>query len=179
MNTYQYNDGLESERLVTKMLSLDDIPAWSEFFTTPETTEFLKIHVLQTPEESAEKWIERQLNRYQNQEYGHQGLWDKTTGELIGLSGLIQQDLDGHKAIEVGYHVLKKHLGKGYAPEAAKLFFDYGFKTLNFDHIISIIDINNIRSQRVADKNGLKRGIQTRFKDWDVFIYGIDKKDWK
>ena len=53
MNSYQYNDGLESERLVTKMLSLDDIPAWEEFFSTPETTEFLKKHQLQTPEESA------------------------------------------------------------------------------------------------------------------------------
>jgi ribosomal-protein-alanine N-acetyltransferase len=177
--SYVYKDGLESERLITRKLTMDDVPAWLEFFTSDETTEFLKAHVLATPEESAEKWIERQLNRYQNQEYGHQALLHKTTGELIGISGLIKQDINGEIEMEVGYHVLRKHWGKGYAPEAARLFFDYGFKHLPNDSIVSLIDINNTKSQRVADKNGLQREKQIRWKDMDIFVYRMHKADWK
>jgi ribosomal-protein-alanine N-acetyltransferase len=179
MNTYHYDEYLESERLITRKLTMDDVPAWTEFFSTPETTEFLKMAVLATPEESARVWIERQMNRYANGEYGHQALLDKKTNEFMGMSGLILQDIDGSKQLEVGYHVLRKHWGKGYAPEAARLFLNYGFKRNLADSLISIIHIDNIKSQRVADKNGLTRGKQLRWKDLDVYIYCIDKGDWQ
>jgi ribosomal-protein-alanine N-acetyltransferase len=178
MHSYQYEDSLESERLVTRKLTLDDVPAWSEFFTTPETTEFLKVHVLDTPEQSATQWIERQMIRYVNHEYGLQGLFDRKEGHFIGLCGLIRQEVEGHTEIEVGYHVLKRHWGKGYAPEAAKLFLNYGFDHGVSDSLVSLIDINNIKSQRVADKNGLTRGRQARYKDFDVYIYRIHQSEW-
>jgi ribosomal-protein-alanine N-acetyltransferase len=178
MTTYQYPKGLESERLVTRKLTLDDIPVWSGFFITPETTEFLKAQVLETPEASAYKWLDRQLNRYKNHQYGHQAILDKHSGEFLGMAGLIQQEIDGVREIEVGYHVLREHWGKGYATEAAKIFFDYGFKQGISDSIISMIDVNNVRSQRVAEKNGLKRESQIRYKDLDILVYRIQKADW-
>ncbi len=178
-HTYYYEDGLESERLVTRMLSMEDVPAWSEFFRSDETTEFLRAHVLSTAEESAEKWIQRQLDRYKNEEYGHQALISKSTGELVGLSGIIKQEVDGQVEMEVGYHVLRKHWGQGYAPEAARIFFNYGFDNGIADRIVSIIDVNNVKSQRVADKNGLEMQRQTRYKDMDVYIYEVHKGNWK
>ena len=39
------------------------------------------------------------------------------------------------------------------------------------ESVISIIDVRNIKSQRVAEKNGLKIEKQTRWQNLDVFIY--------
>jgi hypothetical protein len=52
---------------------------------------------------------------------------------------------------------MKKYRRQGYAPEAAKLFFDYALRNYLTISMISIIDIRNIKSQRVAEKNGLRK----------------------
>src|SRR4051812_13130820 len=113
MSQYAYKDGLQSERLYTRKLTLDHVPAWSEFFMDPVATEFLGMHVKESYEESARVWIERQMTRYNDDLYGLQALHDKRTGEFIGLCGLIAQDVDGIMQTEVGYHILSRHWGKG------------------------------------------------------------------
>lgn len=47
------------------------------------------------------------------------------------------------------------------------------------DYVISIIDKGNIKSQRVADKNGLFRNKETTWNNLNVYIYRINKEDWK
>ncbi|CAN5544418.1 hypothetical protein BH23BAC1_BH23BAC1_35930 [soil metagenome] len=81
----------------------------------------------------------------------------QTDKEFIGKCGLLTQEVDGIKEIEVGYHIMKKYRRQGYAPEAAKLFFDYALRNYLTISMISIIDIRNIKSQRVAEKNGLRK----------------------
>jgi RimJ/RimL family protein N-acetyltransferase len=100
-------------------------------------------------------------------------LIDKETNALIGQCGLLLQEVDGIRELEVGYHIIKKYWGKGYAPEAARLFLDFAVEHDLADSVISIIDIRNTKSMRVAEKNGLHRDKQTRWLDKDVFIYRI------
>ena len=81
------------------------------------------------------------------------------------------------KEIEVGYHVLKKFWGQGYATEAAKLFIDYAFKNELANSIVSVIDVENFKSQKVAKKNGLTIDKKTKWLDHeDVYIYRIIKE---
>jgi RimJ/RimL family protein N-acetyltransferase len=103
-------------------------------------------------------------------------LINKDTNEFVGQCGLLAQEVDGEQKVEVGYHIFKKHWGQGYAPEAAKLFIDYGFKNNQATSIISIINTGNVRSQKVAHKNSLTKIKQTTWSNLDVFIYQIDKK---
>jgi [ribosomal protein S5]-alanine N-acetyltransferase len=175
MTNYTYTDNLESKRLRTRMLTIDDVDLWTKFFEDKESMEFMPNIDLALPKDRAKFWIEKQLSRYSENRYGLQALITKDTNEFIGQCGLLLQEIDGEKRVEVGYHIFKKHWGQGYAPEAAKLFIDYGFKNDQADSIISIIHINNIKSQKVALKNGLKRMKQTRWSDKDVFIYQIEK----
>ena len=172
---YTYNDHLESERLITRFLTTEDMFVWSEFFKDKEAVEYLPTYGMDTIEERAKYWVDKQLNRYKDKKFGLQALIDKKSNDYIGQCGLIQQEVDGQNEIEVGYHVFKKYWGKGYAPEAARVFIDYAFKNNLTDSVISIIHIGNIKSQKVALKNGLKREKQTRWMDMDVFIYRILK----
>ena len=174
---YIYNDHLESERLITRFLTSEDMFVWTDFLKDKEAVEFLLTYGIDTLEERAKYWIDKQLNRYKENKFGLQALLDKNSNALIGQCGLIKQEVDGQIEIEVSYHVIKKYWGQGYAPEAARVFIDYAFENNLTDSVISIIDIRNIKSQKVAIKNGLKREKQTRWMDLDVFIYRIMKTD--
>jgi ribosomal-protein-alanine N-acetyltransferase len=46
--------------------------------------------------------------------------------------------------------------GRGLATEAARATRDYAFGTLGFDRLISVIRPDNVASQRVAMKNGMR-----------------------
>ena len=175
MPTYTYQDNLESNRLLTRKLTIDDVTIWADFFRDEEAVEFLPNLAFNSCEERATYWVNKQINRYADHQFGLQVLTDKNTNEFIGQCGLLKQTIDDKTEIEVGYHIFKKYWGQGYAPEAAKLFIDYAFQNKLMDSVTSIIAVNNIKSQRVADKNGLIREKQTVWSGLDVFIYRIKK----
>lgn len=75
---------------------------------------------------------------------------------------------------------MKKYWGQGYATEAAKIFIDYAFKKELTKSVISLIDVRNLGSQKVAEKNGLAIDKQIKWLDKeDVYIYRISKTNWK
>ena len=179
MREYLYQDGLESDRLHTRYVTKEDINMFAEFFENPEALLFMPTFGLDNNIDIANKWIEIIIDRCRNKEYGFQALIDKNTNQFVGICGLLAQCVDDVAEVEVGYHILSKYWGQGYAPEAARIFFSYAFDNDITDSVISIIDTKNTKSQRVAEKNGLVREKQTRWGDLDVYIYRINKKDWK
>lgn len=179
MKPYIYEDNLQSERLLTRKLTENDIEFWSEFFDNEEAQKFLP-KFFDSPRERAKHMIDKQIERYADKRFGLQVILDKETREFLGLCGLLLQDIEGTNEIEVGYHFFKRNWGKGYAPEAAQLFISHAFDNNLTNSVISVIDIENFKSQRVAEKNGLKIEKQIKyFEDDDVFIYRISKEDWE
>ncbi len=173
--TYIYKDNLESKRLLTRFLTMNDGVEWPNFFKDKDAIEFLPDHGFNSTEERSKQWIEKQLGRYADKRFGLQALIDKKTKQFVGQCGLLEQTIDEQSEIEVGYHIFKKYWGQGYAPEAAGLFIDQAFHNNVTDSVTSIINVKNLRSQRVAEKNGLIREKQTLFSGMDVFIYRIKK----
>ncbi|GAB2799699.1 GNAT family N-acetyltransferase [Rhabdobacter roseus] len=174
-----YPDQLESPRLRTRFVTPADQVPWADFFKDPEAVALFPDAGSASYAERAERWIERQLTRYREGRFGMQVLLEKTTGAFVGQCGLLAQEVDGVAELEVGYHVFRKYWGQGYAPEAARLFIDLAFSRYLADSVISIIDVRNVNSQRVAEKNGLQREKQTRWSDLDVYIYRIERPHWK
>lgn len=175
LSPYRYEDQLASKRLTTRFIQPDDVAWWIPFFEDPLSTAYLPNHNLPDAAVRASHWIERQLMRYDKQLYGLQVLIEKNTGQCIGQCGLITQEVDGQKEIEVGYHVLKEYRGQGFAPEAARLFIDFAFDHNQADSVISLIDIRNTNSQCVALKNGLRRERQLKWNELDAYLYRINR----
>jgi len=176
MTTYLYEDGLETERLVTRWLVNDDYKAWIGFYSDPECIRYFpEEEKWQSPEVLAIRWVEQILARYQERRYGLQALIEKRTGEVVGHAGLSAEIVDDKIELEVGYHLFRKYWGKGYATEAAKRFIDYAFDNDLASSVISLIDVRNLASQRVAVKNGLVREGLTTFWGLNVFVYRIKK----
>ena len=74
-------------------------------------------------------------------------LRDKT---VIGACGVRLQD----ETPELGYWLGVPHWGNGYATEAARAARDWAFETVGVDRLISLVDLENARSLRVAERLG-------------------------
>lgn len=152
---YMYSDLLESRRIRTVFLTELDIPNWVPFFESEEAIRFLGVKELglKSTQEMSHHMIQKQLNRYKNHAFGLQKLLLKDSGTFIGLAGLLLQEIEGEKVVEIGYHLLPDYWGNGYATEAAALFESFAFHTLKLGSVISMIDVENYRSIRVAQRN--------------------------
>lgn len=173
-----YLGGAETKRLYIRKLNISDIAIWETFFKNNTSLEYLGLDLSLDAEIQSKDWIERQLWRYEHKQYGYHALIHKNTNEFIGQCGLLTQEIDGNKEVEIGYHILPEYWGLGFATEVAQLFRNYAFDNDLCHSLVSIIDIRNIASQKVAEKIGMQRGKQVRYHDLNVYIYRIYKGDY-
>ena len=175
-----YTDNLSTPRLTTRFLTQEDVPAWAEFFKDPEAVQYQLLDADKTPTQRAQNWIDFCMARYQNGRLGLQALISSETGEFIGQCGLLVQEVNGVSEIEVGYHLLRQHWGKGYASEAAQMFRNYGFQHGFADSIISIIHPLNENSKKVAGRNGMQLvDEQAEFRDGIYHLFRITRQEWE
>lgn len=159
---------LETARLSLRRFNLKDAAALEPVLGDPETMEFYPAPL---DRKGVEGWIQKNLFRYERD--GH-GLWAvqlKNNAELIGDCGCILQEVEGKNEMEVGYHIRRDLWGRGYATEAARGCMDYALHQLGAPRVISMIRPPNIRSRRVAEKNGMTCEKIVFWRDYDHCIY--------
>ncbi len=171
-----YLEGAETKRLKIRALTKSDIDDWMRFFENNPNLKYLGLDNNPDSKYQAEQWIQMQLSRYEENRYGHHALIDKHNGRFIGQCGLLSQEVEGKTEIEVGYHILPEFWGLGFATEASSKFIDYAFENKLSESIISIIDVRNKASQKVAVKNGMTMEKQIEMYGLKVLIYRIINK---
>jgi ribosomal-protein-alanine N-acetyltransferase len=86
-------------------------------------------------------------------------LWpvvEKETGLMVGTGGILEKDIDGRNQYEIIYVLAKSAWGKGFATELASSLKDYAFNELGLKRVTALIDPDNLKSERVATKIGLR-----------------------
>jgi ribosomal-protein-alanine N-acetyltransferase len=114
-----------------------------------------------------------------NGPYGFLAVVLKNSGELCGICGLLVQELDHGNETEVGYHLLREFHGRGIATEAARGVMDNAFNALGHDRIVSLIRPDNLASQRVAWKNGLRCERDVMFRGSTHGMHVIHRNDYE
>ena len=165
----------ESERLIYRRLTEEDIPSWIEFFVDNDRLHFMGIDTNANKEDIAEEWINAQMHRNETQGLGHLAVITKDEGVFIGLGGILPRDLTGQKEYEVSYSLKPKYWGQGYGTEIAKTMKAYGTGNIETNRFISIIEITNTPSANVAKKNGMKILFKTEFRGMKVHVFGVNK----
>ncbi len=165
-------DGQESERLLFRRIKRSDFDTWLPFHQNSRTSQYWD-GLPQNPKLACAQDFDRTFFRYENQLGGKMALISKKTEEFIGLSGLLVQEVDGFKELEIAYSLLPKYWKQGYAIEAASQCKLYAIANKLALSVISIIHVANIPSQKVALKNGMKLDTTTDYLGNPVHIYRI------
>lgn len=86
------------------------------------------------------------------------GIWvttERASGKPIGLHNL--NHIQGEPFIQVGFVLVREAWDKGFASEMAFALLRYGFVDLALPRICGIANLDNLASQRVLQKIGLRR----------------------
>ncbi|CDZ28321.1 GNAT family N-acetyltransferase [Neorhizobium galegae] len=139
---------LETERLTLREITKADLPILFGIFGDVQSMGF---YPRAKSFEETEAWFEKLAFRsYKEQGFGLWGIVERATGELIGDCGLTLQQTPRGLEPEIGYHLRREWLGRGYAAEAAAACRDFGLASLGFERIVSIVSPENVPSLRVA-----------------------------
>ena len=126
--------------------------------------------------------LERVLVAYDKPGYSLLAVERSSDGRYIGQIGLLHwDDVDSREDVEVAYMLLADYWGFGYATEAARACRDWAFTNLQPDRVVSFIDVNNLPSIAVAERNGMlrsKRIEQSRFGK-PIYVYAIERERWR
>ncbi|MGM0923429.1 MAG: GNAT family N-acetyltransferase [Bacillota bacterium] len=161
---------LSTERLNLRKMKKDDVKNLMGIFSDPEA---MRYYPSTKDEKQTIEWIDWTLDNYAK--YGV-GLWiveDKETGEFLGQCGIVPQEVDGEIEMEIGYLFVRRVWGNGYATESALACKSYGFDQMKLRKMVSLPDVNNIPSTKVAERIGMK--IEKVINKWgkDVFVYSV------
>jgi RimJ/RimL family protein N-acetyltransferase len=171
-------DGHETERLLFRLFTKEDMPLLEDLYRNPLDRTFLAMPREPSTKELMELWYGYCLKRYDKDLGGENALIDKASNKLIGQCGLLVQDVHGQKQLEVSYAILPQYRNMGYATEAAKKCRDVAFESGFTETLISIIHADNQKSVNVALKNGMVLDQRTELWNIPVLIYKIEKDDW-
>lgn len=149
---------IETERLILRDMRLTDLDGMFELDSDPEVHKYLGNKPVKTKEESR-RIIEGVLKQYKERGIGRWAAIEKETGEFIGWSGIrlnTEYNMNGFtKYYDVGYRLIKRFWGKGYATESGKAAIDYAFNTLKLQEIYATTEMGNEASHNALLKIGL------------------------
>ena len=91
-----------------------------------------------------------------NKKSGIWGMFNKADGDFIG-SCLLRPFNNEPGTLELGYSMEQKYWGMGIGTEMVKAMVTYGFSDKDILEIAAVTILENIGSQRVLEKAGLKR----------------------
>ena len=165
---------ISSERIDYLPLSKADTQDWVAFFENNPMLPYVGISKPGDPREEAGKWVDRQLNRYKDNGWGYLKMVHKETKEVVGHTGLLLRLIDGENLLEIGYSIKPQYWRQGYGSEAALCLKAYMQEHQVRPKAISIIHFDNIGSQKVAERNGMKRGRAWEYMGMPVYIYETD-----
>jgi RimJ/RimL family protein N-acetyltransferase len=148
----------ETPRLLLRELQATDAPGMFALDSDPLVHRYLGSRPVQTLAQSQEiiAFVWRQ---YQENGIGRWAVELKETGEFLGWAGLklIREPLNGHVDFyEVGYRLIRRFWGHGYATEAARASVAYGFEVLQLPVLYAIADMQNLASRAVLAKVGFQ-----------------------
>ena len=143
---------IESERLLLRQFSLNDIEAVYQFNSNVELHRYTGDEIINSRQRAEQTIKDIWLKDYTNYGYGRRAVIDKPENKIIGFAGLKYLAEIGET--DIGYRILPHYWGKGLVSEISKKIILYGFNELNLKRIIGIAMPENIASCKVLEKIG-------------------------
>ncbi|MES9906533.1 MAG: GNAT family N-acetyltransferase [Sedimenticola sp.] len=166
----------ETERMLIRPLTLDDLPVLKSILSDPEV---MKYSVRGICDDAAtRKFIEWCLACYTSHGVGPWALVDKESSDLIGFCGVGPEVVGDAEEINLGYRLARQYWGTGLASESARAVLTYAFSQKQFESVVVIIEPEHIASMRVAEKAGFSNYQNVEFHGRPVRLYRLTHDQW-
>jgi RimJ/RimL family protein N-acetyltransferase len=112
---------------------------------------------------------------------GRYAAMERVAGSPLGWFGLRPPSSIGLESgapgqLELGYRLLRRVWGRGFAAEGARALVDRAFSELNAERVVATTMTVNTASRRVLEKAGMSL-VRTFFADWPEYIEGAEHGD--
>lgn len=163
---------IETERLILRKFTLEDAQPALAMNSDPEVTKYLPMEKavdLGTIRASIQN---NTLADYEKHGFGRMAVTLKETGEFMGFNGLkYEEDFGG---VDIGFRLLRKFWGQGYATESALPFIKIAFEELNQPTIWAGAMPSNAGSIKVLTKLGLTYRKEMIFEEELFNVYALE-----
>ncbi len=161
---------VETERLIVREWTLDDVDAAFAIFGDPEVTRYLPAGALKASREEMTATLHRVVGEYpQIRPMGFWAVVERASHLVVGASLL--RPLPDDPRIEIGWHLARTHWGRGYASEAAGGVLAWAQSQLHVPDPVAVIVPGNTRSEAVAARLGMSPGERE-------LLFGLDVRVW-
>ena len=172
MSQYKF---FETERLILKPTSEEDAEFIFELFNTPKWIRYIGDRNIKTVENAREYIKSKILPQLKRLGYSSYTVIRKEDNCKIGTCGLY--DRDGVEGIDIGFAFLPEYEKKGYAFESANKLKNLAFNELGLTVIHAVTVKDNLSSQILLEKLGLKLTGRTTLPDdnEELLLYTREK----
>jgi len=145
-----------------------------ELLNSPKWIQYIGNRHVSSLAQAREYLREKILPGYEAFGFGFYIIERQVDGRRIGNCGLTLRT--GMEHADIGYSLLPRFEGQGYAFEAAQATLNYGFETHGLKHIEAIVTPDNQRSIHLLDKLGMgfKKEINLPGDEEMLLLYGRD-----
>ncbi len=173
---------LETERMKLREICADDEQNILLLDSDPDVMKYLTNGV-PTPIEEVHNAIERTTKLFKKHD-GKFGFWaaiNKADNQFMGWFHFRpgKKDADNVSRIELGYRLMKKYWGRGFATEGSKALISKGFTEFNVSEVFAQTLKENIASQKVMKKVGMsfvREFFEAEHNEYCV-EYALNRKD--
>ena len=168
---------LETERLILRAWRESDLEAFEAMMAEPQVARFLTAD--RRPLDRAASWrtLAMFVGHWALKGYGMFVVEEKGSGAFVGRVGAWEPE--GWYGFELGWGVATQFWGEGYAFEAARASGDWAFAAFAPERLVSLIHVDNTRSQALAQRLGMSPGAQTLHAGMPHAIWSIARANWK
>lgn len=146
---------LETERLVLRRLTVEDAAFMLGLLNEPSWLRFIGDRGVRTLEDARRYLLDGPIAMYERLGFGLYATTLKGEASApIGICGLVKRD--GLEDVDIGFALLPKFWGKGYAHEAAAAVMDYAKSVVGLERVVAITSVDNESSARLLEKIGLR-----------------------
>ena len=157
---------LTTERLTLRPFHEEDVTPMAAFYADEATSRF--VGGVEPPDQVWRR-VAFYVGHWHFRGYGIWALEERETGRFVGYCGPYFPN--GWPEREIAYGLMGYAQGHGYATEAARAALRHAYERLGWTTAISAIDVNNIPSQRVAERLGARREDERHVAGFDAVIY--------
>ena len=145
---------LETERLILRKFTIEDVNDYFESASDPDVIRFLRWGPHPNKDYTLQ-YLQRVLKDYSQGEDGPWGIELKTIKKVIGSIHIMRLDTRHQKA-EIGFVLTKAYWKNGYMTEALDRVLEYSFTELSLNRIEALCIPDNQAAIRVVKKAGMQ-----------------------